>query len=152
MKSTIHRVSVPPQDQQHVDRLGLLYFARPRNDVVLSTIKDSPVLQREGYTQNELEKAGTALTMEGERLHLQSEWMRKRPVLTLSAAAPFAEWVVKKQTWRKFLLLDLHFVQNVPHLTLLDLILQSKAPVDTSTAPSSCPAGPRSFTSRATIE
>lgn len=28
VKSTIHRVAVPPKDQQHVDRLGLLYFAR----------------------------------------------------------------------------------------------------------------------------
>jgi isopenicillin N synthase-like dioxygenase len=28
VKSTIHRVVVPPRDQQHVDRLGLLYFSR----------------------------------------------------------------------------------------------------------------------------
>jgi isopenicillin N synthase-like dioxygenase len=28
VKSTIHRVVVPPKDQQHVDRLGLLYFPR----------------------------------------------------------------------------------------------------------------------------
>lgn len=28
VKSTIHRVAVPPKDQQHVDRLGLLYFSR----------------------------------------------------------------------------------------------------------------------------
>ena len=28
VRSTIHRVTVPPKDQQHVDRLGLLYFSR----------------------------------------------------------------------------------------------------------------------------
>ncbi|KAJ3864454.1 Clavaminate synthase-like protein [Lentinula novae-zelandiae] len=48
VKSTIHRVAVPPIDQQHVDRLGLLYFSRPHNDIPLATIRDSPLLQREG--------------------------------------------------------------------------------------------------------
>lgn len=66
VQSTIHRVSIPPPDQRHVDRLGLLYFARPHDDVQLNTIKESPVLQREGHTENELEKAGTSLSMEGE--------------------------------------------------------------------------------------
>jgi isopenicillin N synthase-like dioxygenase len=28
VKSTVHRVTVPPKDQQHVDRLGVLYFSR----------------------------------------------------------------------------------------------------------------------------
>jgi isopenicillin N synthase-like dioxygenase len=28
VKSSIHRVHAPPQDQAHVDRLGVLYFAR----------------------------------------------------------------------------------------------------------------------------
>ncbi|KII91202.1 hypothetical protein PLICRDRAFT_51377 [Plicaturopsis crispa FD-325 SS-3] len=64
IKSTIHRVVSPPKDQQHVDRLGLLYFARPHNDVVLNTIKESPVLQREGFTQNQFEKIGKVPTME----------------------------------------------------------------------------------------
>ncbi|KII91203.1 hypothetical protein PLICRDRAFT_173094 [Plicaturopsis crispa FD-325 SS-3] len=64
IKSTVHRVAAPPKDQQHVDRLGLLYFARPHNDVVLNTIKDSPVLQREGFTENEFERIGKVPTME----------------------------------------------------------------------------------------
>lgn len=73
----------PPKDQQHVDRLGLLYFSRyvcygmmishdtdqgisPHNDVKLATIKESPVLQREGYTQNAFEASGNPVpTMEG---------------------------------------------------------------------------------------
>ncbi|KAK4703969.1 hypothetical protein P7C70_g2250, partial [Phenoliferia sp. Uapishka_3] len=75
VKSTIHRVTVPPADQRHVDRLGLLYFARPHNDVVLNTIKESPVLQRAGFIENQFEKVGSVPTME--------------------------EWTVRKQTWQQ---------------------------------------------------
>ena len=64
VKSTIHRVAVPPKDQQHVDRLGVLYFSRPRNDLNLST--ESPVLLRNGFTQNQFEASGNPVpTMEG---------------------------------------------------------------------------------------
>lgn len=72
-----------------MDRLGLLYFSRyvpssylstfvsthlivsvlnfsPHNDVRLATAKQSPVLQREGYTQNAFEESGNPIpTMEG---------------------------------------------------------------------------------------
>ena len=66
VKSTIHRVAVPPKDQQHVDRLGLLYFSRPHNDLELSTITESPVLQREGFTKNQFEATDNPVpTMEG---------------------------------------------------------------------------------------
>jgi hypothetical protein len=41
-RSTIHRVAAPPPDQQHVDRLGLLYFARPHNDLHLGTTRIVP--------------------------------------------------------------------------------------------------------------
>ncbi|KAJ7640824.1 Clavaminate synthase-like protein [Mycena polygramma] len=76
VKSTIHRVTVPPKDQQHVDRLGLLYFSRPHNDVKLATIKDSAVLQRAGYTENEFEATGN-------------------PVPTME------EWTIAKQKWQR---------------------------------------------------
>ncbi|KAL8281343.1 hypothetical protein RQP46_006377 [Phenoliferia psychrophenolica] len=75
VKSTIHRVAVPPPDQRHVDRLGLLYFARPHNDILLHTIKESPVLQRAGCMQNAFEEVGQVPTME--------------------------EWTVRKQTWQQ---------------------------------------------------
>ena len=43
-----------------------LLYDRPHNDVKLATVQ-SPVLQREGYTQNEFEKSGNPVpTMEGE--------------------------------------------------------------------------------------
>ena len=42
----------------------------PNNDVPLATIKESPVLQREGVTQNNFEKSGnTVPTMEGKSFY-----------------------------------------------------------------------------------
>jgi len=76
VRSTIHRVTVPPKDQQHVDRLGLLYFSRPHNDVVLNTIKESPVLQREGYTQNDFEKSGNPVPTMEEFTFAKQKWQR----------------------------------------------------------------------------
>ncbi|EIN14527.1 flavonol synthase [Punctularia strigosozonata HHB-11173 SS5] len=75
IKSTIHRVAAPPKDQQHVDRLGLLYFARPRNDLVLSTV-DSPVLKREGYTQNEFEREGVHVPTMEEFTFSKQKWQQ----------------------------------------------------------------------------
>lgn len=54
VKSTIHRVVVPPEDQKHAERHGLLYFSRPRNDVVLHTIEAEGL---EGL-KNEFEQRG----------------------------------------------------------------------------------------------
>ncbi|WWD22269.1 hypothetical protein CI109_106760 [Kwoniella shandongensis] len=47
-KSSIHRVSVPPPDQRHFDRHGILFFIRPNNDVLVEVVKNSPLLKREG--------------------------------------------------------------------------------------------------------
>lgn len=47
LKSSVHRVVAPPEDQAHLDRLGLLYFLRPAHDLSLKTV-DSPVLERLG--------------------------------------------------------------------------------------------------------
>lgn len=79
IKSTVHRVTLPPKDQRHVDRLGLLYFARPQNDLVLKTV-DSPVLKREGFTQNEFEAGGHRVpTMGGEYSSLMTLLTRYGP-------------------------------------------------------------------------
>lgn len=64
LKSSIHRVHAPPDDQAHVDRLGVLYFARPNNHVVLDPIQNSPVLKKLGFEENEFTKLGQHLTME----------------------------------------------------------------------------------------
>jgi isopenicillin N synthase-like dioxygenase len=47
LKSSVHRVVAPPVDQREFKRTGLLYFARPHNDTVLTPI-DSPLLQEAG--------------------------------------------------------------------------------------------------------
>ncbi|KAL1731181.1 hypothetical protein EV714DRAFT_272060 [Schizophyllum commune] len=78
VRSTIHRVTVPPKDQQHVDRLGLLYFSRPHNDVVLKTITESPVLQREGYLQNDFEKTGNPVPTMEQWTFSKQAWQRSR--------------------------------------------------------------------------
>lgn len=81
VKSSIHRVHAPPQDQAHVDRLGVLYFARytrslaksselqltchrPNNHIVLDPIQNSPVLNRLGLTKNAFTELGQHLTTE----------------------------------------------------------------------------------------
>ncbi|KAJ5928956.1 hypothetical protein N7466_007912 [Penicillium verhagenii] len=64
IKSSIHRVHTPPADQAHVDRLGVLYFARPNNHVVLDPIENSPVLNRLGLTRNAFTELGQHLTTE----------------------------------------------------------------------------------------
>ncbi|THU80583.1 Clavaminate synthase-like protein [Dendrothele bispora CBS 962.96] len=78
VKSTVHRVTVPPVDQQHVDRLGLLYFSRPNNNVRLTTAKESPVLQREGYTQNNFEASGNPVPTMEEWTFAKQKWQRTK--------------------------------------------------------------------------
>lgn len=60
-----------------MDRLGLLYFARPQNDLVLNTV-DSPVLKREGYTQNEFERDGHKVPTMGEFTTLKQSWQQTK--------------------------------------------------------------------------
>lgn len=44
LKSSIHRVCVPPPDQQHYDRIGLVYFMRPGDQMSLDVV-NSPVIR-----------------------------------------------------------------------------------------------------------
>ncbi|KAL4787080.1 hypothetical protein BJX76DRAFT_345769 [Aspergillus varians] len=48
LKSSIHRVVAPPEDQRGVDRLGVLYFVRPEDSLELRAV-ESEVLSRLGY-------------------------------------------------------------------------------------------------------
>ncbi|KAJ5162109.1 hypothetical protein N7492_007501 [Penicillium capsulatum] len=50
LKSSIHRVVLPPPDQRDVDRLGVLYFVRPEDNLELRPV-GSEVLRRLGYDQ-----------------------------------------------------------------------------------------------------
>lgn len=48
LRSGFHRVIAPPKDQMHLDRLGVLYFVRPTNELPWKAL-DSPFLRRAGY-------------------------------------------------------------------------------------------------------
>ncbi|KIY65621.1 Clavaminate synthase-like protein [Cylindrobasidium torrendii FP15055 ss-10] len=76
VKSTVHRVTAPPKDQRHVDRLGLLYFSRPHNDLQLSTVKGSRVLEHEGFTKNNFEQAGEKVPTMEEFTFAKQKWQR----------------------------------------------------------------------------
>ena len=47
LKSSIHRVVAPPPDQAGIDRLGVLYFVRPEDDMPLKPV-ESAVLKKLG--------------------------------------------------------------------------------------------------------
>lgn len=74
IQSTIHRVAAPPADQRNVDRLGLLYFARPQNDLVLNTI-DAPVLKG---LQNDFERQGVKVPTMQEFVVAKQKWQQKK--------------------------------------------------------------------------
>jgi len=76
LKSTIHRVVRPPQDQADGKRLGLFYFVRPGNDVDIAPA-DSPLLKRLGLIENrDVQREGkqkvTGLQYVRERVCLRS--------------------------------------------------------------------------------
>ncbi len=74
LKSSVHRVISPPEDQWAYDRTGLLYFARPHNDTVLTPIRDSPVLEKAGVKTRF--ETGKSVTME--------EWVKAKQTLQLN--------------------------------------------------------------------
>ncbi|KAK3676805.1 hypothetical protein LTR78_003009 [Recurvomyces mirabilis] len=73
LKSSIHRVHAPPDDQAYIDRLGVLFFARPNNHVVLEPIDNSPLMKRMGLESNDFTRLGKHLTME--------EWVRAKQTM-----------------------------------------------------------------------
>ncbi|KAJ6028600.1 Clavaminate synthase-like protein [Penicillium herquei] len=89
IKSSIHRVHTPPADQAHVDRLGVLYFARPNNHVVLDPINNSPVLTRLGLTQNAFTELGQHLTTEQWVKVRQSQQQRRNKDIKISETGKF---------------------------------------------------------------
>lgn len=64
LKSSVHRVHAPPEDQAHIDRIGVLYFSRTNNHIVLDPVSNSPLLQRLGLTKNQFTELGHHLTAE----------------------------------------------------------------------------------------
>lgn len=68
LKSSVHRVALPPADQAAYDRLGIVYFMRPEDDVSLEVV-DSPVIKAAG-SRASLGPATKGMTA--------GEWCRER--------------------------------------------------------------------------
>ncbi|TVY84891.1 UPF0676 protein [Lachnellula suecica] len=68
LKSTVHRVVRPPQDQAEKPRLSLIYFARPEAAIKLEPVR-SPLLERLGL-QKGVDESLSSVTAE--------EWARAR--------------------------------------------------------------------------
>lgn len=83
LKSSVHRVVAPPEDQRQYKRTGVLYFARPHNHTLLAPITDSPVLQKAGVKPR-FEKP---VTME--------EWVRAKQTLQLNPDIAKKRWAEK---------------------------------------------------------
>lgn len=65
LKSTVHRVVRPPEDQASRSRLSLIYFARPEANILLKPV-ESPLLSRIGLGErSEQEKFEHPVTAEG---------------------------------------------------------------------------------------
>jgi len=65
LRSTVHRVVRPPEEQAGRPRLSLIYFARPQADVLLRPVK-SPLLRRLGLQREGESKGVDGVTAEGE--------------------------------------------------------------------------------------
>ncbi|KAK6541608.1 hypothetical protein TWF694_007408 [Orbilia ellipsospora] len=80
LKSGVHRVIVPPKDQQNQDRLGLLYFVRPSDRLTLRTV-DSPLLEREGLYKEGINEINIPAP-EWTRARIKKNWSRSPTDLT----------------------------------------------------------------------
>ncbi|KAI9732601.1 MAG: hypothetical protein M1834_003937 [Cirrosporium novae-zelandiae] len=93
-KSSVHRVHAPPPDQAHIDRLGVLYFARPNNNVILSPITNSPVLNRLNLRTNDFTNLETPLTTEQWVKLRQTQQQRKVDVQKIT---PDGKYIYKEK-------------------------------------------------------
>jgi isopenicillin N synthase-like dioxygenase len=80
LKSSVHRVVAPPEDQRQYSRTGLLYFARPHDDTKLVPITDSPLLQKAGVTP----RFDKIVTMD--------EWVKAKQTLQLNPEVAEKRW------------------------------------------------------------
>lgn len=65
VRSTVHRVVRPPEEQAGQPRLSLIYFARPQADVKLRPV-ESPLLKRLGLQREGESRDVDGVTAEGE--------------------------------------------------------------------------------------
>ena len=65
LRSTVHRVVRPPEEQAEQPRLSLIYFARPQADVKVRPV-ESPLLKRLGSQREGESRNVDVFTAEGE--------------------------------------------------------------------------------------
>ena len=65
LRSTVHRVVRPPEEQAEQPRLSLIYFARPQADVKVRPV-ESPLLKRLGSQREGESRDVDGVTAEGE--------------------------------------------------------------------------------------
>lgn len=75
LKSGVHRVIVPPEDQRYNNRLGLLYFVRPSDRLMLKTL-DSPLLRRLGIYKEGQNTEIDVPAIEWTRARVRKNWSR----------------------------------------------------------------------------
>ncbi|GAA6004856.1 hypothetical protein JCM10207_008429 [Rhodosporidiobolus poonsookiae] len=75
IKSTVHRVIRPPEDQADHERLGLLYFSRPANDFLVK-VAPSPLLQRLGLYDPAKEEPNPPTGLEWGRARVKHTHLR----------------------------------------------------------------------------
>ncbi|GAA5941694.1 uncharacterized protein JCM15063_002644 [Sporobolomyces koalae] len=79
LKSTIHRVIRPPEDQAHVPRVGLFYFSRAAWDYPANKIAPSPVLERLGIYKPDVTSTDDVISgFEFTRARVKHSWDRPR--------------------------------------------------------------------------
>ncbi|KAF2422734.1 Clavaminate synthase-like protein [Tothia fuscella] len=69
-RAALHRVHRPPVGQDHVDRVGILYFSRSKDDLVLDPLTQSAKLQRLGLLDVVHSEIGRGTTM--------AQWVRRK--------------------------------------------------------------------------
>ncbi|KAF8857022.1 Clavaminate synthase-like protein [Acephala macrosclerotiorum] len=87
-KATLHKVSEPPIDQQHEQRLSLVLFNGSKGDMRLKPITESPLIQREGFVMKQgLFMQFKKLIDAGVPVPTNKEW-REAQISTRVMAAP----------------------------------------------------------------
>jgi len=85
LKSSIHRVVAPPPDQAHLDRLGVLYFVRPEDNLELRPVL-SLLLERLGIQKG---TEGPILTA--------GEWVKARVARNVNKASDSTKFGVETE-------------------------------------------------------
>lgn len=70
LRSNIHRVVNPPGEQAGSERMSLVYFARPEDDVLLTALTESEVIRKAHEEQGKGDEDGEEVTAK--------EWILRR--------------------------------------------------------------------------